>query len=155
MLKCGAANRELFAGKLRAERPGCKRYVDMKRLRAILEQYSQPLVMGSVEDLNVEALKADLASVSKRDKKSVFMRILLQIILFIGSAFMVWKWRGEPERVSLVFTASGITISWLFKSILELWEEKTASETTLILVVKLNEDYSRSIIEALSKNIGS
>lgn len=126
----------------------------MKELKRILRRYSDPVVLGDTESkLQLHHLQADLSALGKKNKRKVVIRAVAIAVIFVGWAYLVWIWRNDAQRISLALGASGITISWIFQKILELWEEKKASEITLTLVINIREDQSKSVIEILSKKL--
>ena len=124
----------------------------MKRLQSVLSRYtSDSLILGPAPEFNVEGLTTELEKVSKKDQRSVWARLIIIAIIFFGLIWAVWHWHNDPQTISLVLAGSGVTISWLLKEVLGLWEEKAASELVLVLVVDLDTNHTKPIIKILSK----
>lgn len=126
----------------------------MKSLKQTLSKYAKTtLVLGGESTPQLEQLKSDLNMISKKNKAKVVIRIIILGVIFVVWAGLVWIWRNDAAKISLVFGASGVTVSWLFQKIVELWEEKTASEITVTLVVSMRSDESQSVIQVLASKL--
>jgi hypothetical protein len=109
--------------------------------------------MGEESKPQLDQLKSDLNMLSKKNKSRVVVRIIALGVIFLVWAWLVWIWRNDAAKISLIFGASGITVSWVFQKIVELLEEKKASEITLTLVISMRDEGSQSIVEILSKKL--
>lgn len=109
--------------------------------------------MGPESKPELDQLKTDLNMLSKKNKSKVVVRIIALGVIFVVWASLVWIWRNDAAKISLVFGASGVTVSWIFQKIVELLEEKTASEVTLTIVVNMREEGSQSVVEILSRKL--
>src|SRR5215475_10979385 len=114
----------------------------MKKLRALLTQYSEAPKLGDAEEgrkLDVEKLRDDVRHLGDQNRIYFLICFLLLVLLFVGAAALVVFSLGDPGRVKAILAASGVSFFGITTQMLKLWKEKVASDLTLTLVTNLNQ----------------
>ena len=129
----------------------------MKNVSDVLVEYEKELrakAAGAEMGNSESALLRNLDKVIKRNRNIVWLIIGMLIVAFILAVAFIWYWRESPTILAGIFTATGITVPWVIKSLISLWKDISKAETLHVLVAHLNDDETtKKIVGILSENL--
>ncbi len=128
----------------------------MKNLKSVLTEYSKSSIKlgDSVEknvlsEAEILSLKQDLKSVSSSNNVFLWMTAAMILIVFLGLAFLIYYYIKTPEKLSIIFGASGISIGGLITYMDKLRKEKSITDTISVLLVVMDKETIKAHITLL------
>jgi hypothetical protein len=129
----------------------------MKNVSDVLIEYKREMrsrAAGAEMGESESGLLRNLEKIIKRNRSIVWLIIGMLIVAFILAIAFIWYWRESPTVLAGIFTATGITVPWVIKSLISLWKDISKAETLYVLVAHLNDDKTiKKIIDVLSDNL--
>lgn len=127
----------------------------MKRLRSVLAPYSKEISLGGSgpNAMSVEQLKLELREVSRSNEHYFAICVVMILVLFLASLWVIMRFLGRPDVVTTAFAALGISTAGLLRAMIRLWREKVATDMLLALAGALTKDALKSVIAVLLKRL--
>jgi hypothetical protein len=124
----------------------------VKRYQEALKKYVAT-GLGDAVELNSngkdDALLKNLRDVMNDDTKYFNICVGSVLSLFIGAFVLISFSLKAPERIPVIFGATGISIAPLIKQMIGLWREKSHAQAAYILATKLPAQELKSIVRIL------
>lgn len=100
-----------------------------------------------------EALRKELGVLIRNNSKYFTVTFGILVLLLILIVFLLAIFLSEPGKAVAVLAASGISIPFLLRTMLRMWETKTNTEVLIQLATVLDGDTVRSIVKVLSEPV--
>jgi heme A synthase len=122
----------------------------MNDLKSVLRRYSPQIKMGEEEiPLQKERLKADLQRLRKSKDWAFYICIGMVILAFLISIGLVVTLFREPDKITILFSATGLTTAGLISVMRGIWKEKVAIELTIALLENVRPEAFESLIPVI------
>jgi hypothetical protein len=122
----------------------------MKGLKSVLRRYAPQVKMGEEESLlQKERLKTDLQRLRKSKDWAFYICVGMVILAFLISISLVVTLFREPEKISILFGATGLTTAGLISVMRGIWKEKVAIELTIVLLENMRPESFESILPVI------
>lgn len=122
----------------------------MKSLKSILKRYDPGVTLGPEEAaLNKERLKADLQGLRKSKDWAFFICVGMVVLAFLISIGLVVTLFHEPDKITILFGATGLTTAGLISVMRGIWKEKVAIEMTIVLLENMSPESFASILPTI------
>jgi len=115
-----------------------------------LRRYAPQIKMGEEEiPLQKERLKADLQRLRKSKDWAFCICVGMVVLAFLISIGLVVTLFREPDKIAVLFGATGLTTAGLISVMRGIWKEKVAIEMTIALLENMKPESLESIIQVI------
>lgn len=122
----------------------------MKAFKGVLQNYAPQVKLGEVEsNFQAEQLRAELRKLRKSKDWAFSVCVGMVVFAFIVSIVLVILLFRDPEAITILFGATGLTTAGLITAMRGIWKEKVAIELTITLIENMRPDSFESIIPVL------
>jgi hypothetical protein len=124
----------------------------MKDYRHSLKRFVATDFGGGADERSATAystLRQDIQNVIQSDEKYFKLCVIIVLLLFFGSLVLTLVNLGKPTYITGIFSATGISYSFLLKQMISLWREKSKAEVAYNLAIKLPLEDLKSVISIL------
>lgn len=122
----------------------------MKNLKSVLLRYAPQTKLGEGEvPLQKEQLKADLQQLRKSNDWSFIICVGMVVLAFLISIGLVIVLFREPDKITILFSATGLTTAGLISVMREIWKEKVAIELTIVLLENMRPEAFESLLPVI------
>ena len=124
----------------------------MKDLKNVLRDYAPKVNLGGGEaktQLKPEILKVDLQRLRKSKDWAFIICAGMVVLAFIISIALVIALFREPDKIAVLFGATGLTTAGLISVMRGIWKEKVAIEMTIALLENMTPESLESIIQVI------
>jgi hypothetical protein len=122
----------------------------MKDLKSVLRRYAPTIKMGEEEiPLQKERLKVDLQRLQKSKDWAFYICAGMVILAFLISIGLVVTLFREPDKITILFGATGLTTAGLISVMRGIWKEKVAIELTMALLENIRPEAFESLIPVI------
>lgn len=126
----------------------------MRKLQALLRNYSSPVVAGdSGSRLQMTALRSDLSRLRAESTSWFALCVVVFLAIFLGQTGLLLLDVVGPGAAAGTTAATGASLVGLAMMIFRLWREKVAIDLLMVLLVALDEDAVRSIVDVLARKL--
>jgi len=127
----------------------------MENIKSIISKYADTgkKLGGEPTNLAVDKLQTELTDLKGRNRVFFWCCIVMVIILFLLSLFFVLYNLNHPEKIQLLFGATGISILGLIYYMNKLWKDISSSDMLITLITTLDKDAINSVLVALLNNL--
>ncbi len=106
--------------------------------------------MGEEEiPLQKERLKADLQRLRKSKDWAFYICVGMVILAFLLSISLVVTLFREPDKIAILFGATGLTTAGLISVMRGIWKEKVAIELTMVLLENIRPEAFESLLPVI------
>jgi hypothetical protein len=124
----------------------------MKSLKSILRRYDRGVTLGEGEAaLNKKPIIADLQRLRKSKDWAFFICVGMVVLAFLISIGLVLTLIQEPDKITILFGATGLTTAGLISVMRGIWKEKVAIEMTIALLERTPPESLASVLAELIK----
>jgi hypothetical protein len=124
----------------------------MKDLKSVLRRYAPQVMLGEAEtQFQAERLKVDLQRLRKSKDWAFIICTAMVVLAFLISIGLVIVLFREPDKIAVLFSATGLTTAGLISVMRGIWKEKVAIEMTIALLENLDPQQFESIILVILK----
>lgn len=130
----------------------------MSKLENILESFkadfAQSVKGGSVEDDiksddRKEEFIVKIQTVSRQNRFIVWILVLVLVSLFIGCAYITYKFINNPKMIQLIFVVTGVSFTSIIYYLNYLWRQIVGIEMALAMSERLDSNALLAIISGL------
>jgi hypothetical protein len=125
----------------------------VNRVERLLARYAsgEGVRLGVVPEFPAGQLREDLKDVLRRN--GVYFNVLFGLLLcmVVVVAVLLIAFIREPQVAAGILAVSGISLPFLIRLLLRMWQVKTQAETLMVLAAHLEPSVMRSIVRALSQ----
>ena len=124
----------------------------MNDLKSILIEFApsaEAALGGRKKDLQRERLTNELLAVSRKNRSLLYIGVGMLIVLFIAALFLVWLWRANPQLITAVFGATGLSLTGIIASMFSHWKEKVRIDLLLVLLTDTDDETIKTVIGKL------
>jgi hypothetical protein len=127
----------------------------MENIKSIILRYADTgkKLGGESTNLAADNLQKELMDLKNRNRIFFWCCIVMVIILFMLSLFFVLYNLNQPEKIQLLFGATGISILGLIYYMNKLWKDINSSDLLITLVTTLDKEAINSVLVALLNNL--
>lgn len=127
----------------------------MKKLRALLSRYVEPIQLGDAapRPLPVDKIQAELQEVSRTSETYFGACVVMTMAAFLVALWATLHYAMSPETVKLTFGGLGAYLIVIVRTMKGLWREKVATDMVVALAASLDRDTLASIIAVLLKRL--
>jgi hypothetical protein len=125
----------------------------MSELRSVLRRYTVGSPRLGSRPFPAEALRKDLGVLVRNNSQYFRVTFGLLVVLLLLVAFLLAKFLNEPAKAGAVLAVSGISIPYLLRTMLRMWETKTNTEVLIQLATALDGETLHSIVKVLSEPV--
>jgi Kef-type K+ transport system membrane component KefB len=109
-------------------------------------------MLGEAEtQFQAERLKVDLQRLRKSKDWAFIICTAMVVLAFLISIGLVIVLFREPDKIAVLFSATGLTTAGLISVMRGIWKEKVAIEMTIALLENLDPQQFESIILVILK----
>lgn len=120
----------------------------MRTLKQILREFYVPAdVLG--EEVNREAFVKELKECKKNLNKLTWLLAMMILFLYFLSIGITLFYLKEPETITKLFSAIGISIIWPINQMSKLWKEVAQVNLMIVLCMTLEPTEIHNIIKTL------
>lgn len=124
----------------------------MKDLKSILRHYAPQVKLGEAEtQFQAERLKVDLQRLRKSKDWAFIICAAMVVLAFLISIGLVIALFREPDKIAVLFGATGLTTAGLISVMRGIWKEKVAIEMTIALLESMRPESFESILPVILK----
>lgn len=124
----------------------------MKNLKSVLRQYRSEVKLGGEEtSFQGEELKKKLQKLRKSKDWAFIICVVMVVLAFLVSISLVVALFRDPDKIAILFSATGLTTAGLISVMRGIWKEKVAIELTIILLENMRPESFESIIPVILK----
>lgn len=118
----------------------------------LIAQYAQfAPKLGPAESFPAEALRSDLKILIRKNGRYFLIIFILLVILLLACIAVLGRYYNEPAKAVALLGASGISIPFVLRMMLRMWESKVKSEALLLLATALDEQSLRAVVLTLAR----
>jgi hypothetical protein len=118
----------------------------------LIAQYAQSApTLGPAKSFPAEALRTDLKSLIQKAGRYFLVIFILLVILLLACIAVLGQYYNDPAKAVALLAASGISIPFLLRMMLRMWESKVKSEAMLLLATSLNGESLRAVVLTLAR----
>jgi hypothetical protein len=122
----------------------------MKDLKSLLRRYAPQVKMGDEEiPWQKERLKADLQRLRKSKDWAFVVCVGMVVMAFLISIGLVVTLFREPDKITILFGATGLTTAGLISVMRGIWKEKVAIELTIALLENVRPEAFESLLPVI------
>jgi multisubunit Na+/H+ antiporter MnhF subunit len=122
----------------------------MKDLKSVLQRYTPQIKMGEEEvPLQKEQIKADLQRLRKSKDWAFFICVGMVVLAFLISIGLVIALFQDPDKVTILFSATGLTTAGFISVMRGIWKEKVAIDLTIALLENMRPEAFESLIPVI------
>lgn len=126
----------------------------MVKLNALLARYvATPPKMGPAAPFPADALRRDLESLLRSNSIYFTVIFTLLVILLLLSVGLLAYYLDQPGKAAAVIAATGISIPYLLRTMLRMWETKTHAEALLAMAATMEAGMLRTVVTTLSRTL--
>ena len=132
----------------------------MENLKQILTKYAdrKHLAGGKPDETNlsdteVSQLQIQLQQLSKKNRGFFWISIIMIIIVFVVSLFVVLKFMSDPQQIKLIFGSTGISVMGLIAYANKLWKDIVRTDITIALVSAMDKKGINTILLIMIKKL--
>jgi len=122
-----------------------------RSLTTVLQRYAGAGPKLGADMFPAEALRKDLDALIRRNGKYFAVTFGILVIMLVLALLLLALNLTQPARAAAVLAASGVSIPFLLRMMLRMWETKTNSEALLALATTLDPKTLQSIVKVLSQ----
>ncbi|MFN6470529.1 MAG: hypothetical protein RMY36_012760 [Nostoc sp. SerVER01] len=124
----------------------------MKDLKSVLRRYAPQVQLGEAEtQFQAERLKVDLQRLRKSKDWAFIICAAMVVLAFLISIGLVIVLFREPDKIAVLFGATGLTTAGLISVMRGIWKEKVAIEMTIALLESMRPESFESILPIILK----
>jgi len=124
----------------------------MKDLKSVLRRYAPQVQLGEAEtQFQAQKLKVDLQRLRKSKDWAFIICAAMVVLAFLISIGLVIALFREPDKIAVLFGATGLTSAGLISVMRGIWKEKVAIEMTIALLENMRPESFESIIPVILK----
>lgn len=124
----------------------------MKDLKSVLRRYAPQVQLGEAEtQFQAERLKVDLQRLRKSKDWAFIICAGMVVLAFLISIGLVIVLFREPDKIAVLFGATGLTTAGLISVMRGIWKEKVAIEMTIALLESMRPESFESILPVILK----
>ena len=125
----------------------------MTRVDRILARYAaeDSITLGAAKEFPSKRLEADLREVVRQNRtyfNALFGALLTLMVLII---VLVVVFIREPQTAAGILAASGISLPFVIRLLVQLWQAKTQAEALITLSAHLDATTLRVVVKALAQ----
>jgi hypothetical protein len=126
----------------------------MTGLETVLARYEmRPERDGDDRPLAREALLDELRAVRDRTARSFALCAVMLVLVFIGAGALVATSLERPGQLSMVLAVAGVAIPWIIKSMIDLAQQRVASDLVLGVIGTLEPDVTRAVVGVVAAHL--
>ncbi|PSB07852.1 hypothetical protein C7B62_18610 [Pleurocapsa sp. CCALA 161] len=99
--------------------------------------------------LNTEPIITDLEQLRKSKDWAFFICVGMVVLAFLISIGLVVTLFHEPNKITILFGATGLTTAGLISVMRGIWKEKVAIEMTIVLLKNMTPESFESILPSI------
>jgi len=122
----------------------------MKDFKRILRRYAPQVKMGDGEILlRKEQLKTDLQRLRKSKDWAFSICVGMVVLAFLISIGLVATLFREPDKITILFGATGLSTAGLISVMRGIWKEKVAIDLTIALLENMRPESFESLLPVI------
>lgn len=125
----------------------------MNDLRPILRRFAAGSPTLGGETFPTDELRKELGMLRRNNDKYFNVTFAILVLLLILIVLLLARFLSEPGKAAAVLAVSGISIPFLLRTMVRMWETKTNTEVLIQLSTALDGDTVRSIVKVLSEPV--
>lgn len=128
----------------------------MKRLRATLGAYAEPIQLGEGTPpsvIPVDKLRKELQAVIRTNTNYFLVCVAMTLGLYIAALWVVFDNLDDKGTLQIAFAMFGLSLAGMVRMMIGLWREKVATETLLTFVGAVDDKFLKSIIEVFLRQM--
>jgi hypothetical protein len=124
----------------------------MQNLKAVLRRYAPQVKLGEENaPFQGERLKVDLQRLRKSKDLAFYTCVGMVMLAFLVSIGLVIVLFRDPDKIAILFSATGLTTAGLISVMRGIWKEKVAIELTIALLESMRPESFESILPIILK----
>jgi len=124
----------------------------MERLAVLLSRYvTTTPKMGEATSFPVDALQQDLRNLLRAN--AIYFKIVFTLLvsLLLVSIGLLAYYLNEPTKAFAVIAGTGISIPYLLRTMLRMWETKTYAEALIAMTTSMETGMVRTVVKTLTQ----
>ena len=125
----------------------------MNTLDAVLQHYTAMGPQLGAKSFSAADLRRDLAALTQSNGRYFAIIFAVFLVLLLLAVLLLARYLGEPAKAGAVLAASGLSIPFLLRTMLRMWEVKTNTEALMHLAATLEGDTLRSVVKVFAESV--
>jgi hypothetical protein len=126
----------------------------MTGLETVLARYEmRPERDGDGGPLAREALLEELRAVRDRTARYFAVCAVMLALVFVGAGILVATSLERPGQMSMVLAVAGVAIPWIIKAMIDLGQQRVASDLVLGIVGTLEPGVTRAVVGVVAAHL--